>query len=149
MYVIFSQSIITKQRDNLIFCKSAQCKYRERSGFSRHLAMLFVARQKVQVHHSKTKVDNLASYPRACICAQSFSSVPCFVTPWTAARQAPLSTKFSRQEYWNGLPVPPPVDLCGPGMEPTFPVAPALAGRLFTAEPPGKPKLSIQLPYNL
>ena len=97
----------------------------------------------------KTKVNNLASYPRACICAQSFSSVPCFVTPWTAARQAPLSTKFSRQEYWNGLPVPPPVDLCGPGMEPTFPVAPALAGRLFTAEPPGKPKLSIQLPYNL
>ena len=45
--------------------------------------------------------------------------------------------------------VPPPVDLCGPGMEPTFPVAPALAGGLFIAEPPGKPKLFIQLPYNL
>ena len=132
MYVIFSQSIITKQRDNLIFCKSAQCKYRERSGLSRHLAMLFVARQKVQVHHSKTKVNNLASYPRACICAQSFSSVPCFVTPWTVARQAPLSMGFSRQEYWSGLPFPPPGDLPDPGAEPASLKSPALAGGFFT-----------------
>ena len=31
-------------------------------------------------------------------------------TPWTAARQPPLSMGFSRQEYWNGLPFPPPGD---------------------------------------
>ena len=84
-----------------------------------------------------------------CVCAQSLSCFQLFVILWTVACQVHLSMEFSRQEYWNGLPVPPPVDLCGPGMEPTFPVAPALAGRLFTAEPPGKPKLSIQLPYNL
>ena len=56
------------------------------------------------------------------------------------AHQAPLSMEFSRQEYWSGLPFPTPGDLPDPGMEPGTPVAPALAGGLFTAEPPGKPK---------
>ena len=44
---------------------------------------------------------------------------------------------FSRKEYWSELPFPP-VDLPNPGIEPTS-VAPALAGRFFTTEPPGKP----------
>ena len=57
---------------------------------------------------------------------------------WTVAHQAPLSMEFSRQEYWNELPFPPPGDLSDPGIEPTFPVAPALAARLFTTEPLGK-----------
>ena len=34
-----------------------------------------------------------------------FSGVQLHVTPWTVARQAPLSMGFSRQEYWSGLPV--------------------------------------------
>ena len=34
------------------------------------------------------------------------------------AQQAPLSLEFSRQEYWNGLPLPPGGDLPNPGMEP-------------------------------
>ena len=51
------------------------------------------------------------------------------VTPWTAARQAPPSMDFSRQEYWSGLPFPPPWDLPDPGIEPTFP---ALVGGFFT-----------------
>ena len=38
-------------------------------------------------------------------------SCPTLATPWTAARQAPLSMRFSRQEYWSGLPFPPPRDL--------------------------------------
>ena len=46
--------------------------------------------------------------------------------PWTEARQVPLSMKFSRQEYWSGLPCPPPWDLPNPGIEPTSPAAPAL-----------------------
>ena len=46
-----------------------------------------------------------------------FSRVRLFVTPWTVARQAPLSMGFSRQEYWSGLPCPPPGDLPSPGME--------------------------------
>ena len=58
------------------------------------------------------------------------------MTPWTVAHQAPLATGVSRQEYCSGLPFPSPGDLPDPRIEP---VSPALAGRFFTAEPPGKP----------
>ena len=44
-----------------------------------------------------------------------------FATPWTVACQAPLSMGFSRQEYWSGLPDPPPGDLPKPGTEPLSP----------------------------
>ena len=57
------------------------------------------------------------------------------MTPGTVACQAPLSMGFSRQEYWSGLPFPPPGDLPDPRIDP---VSPALAGRFFTTEPPGK-----------
>jgi len=50
--------------------------------------------------------------------------------------QAPLSTEFSRQEYWSGLPFPPPGDLSNPGMEPE---SPALQADSLLSEPPGKP----------
>ena len=36
------------------------------------------------------------------------SRVQLFATPWTVARQASLSMGFPRQEYWSGLPFPPP-----------------------------------------
>ena len=49
-----------------------------------------------------------------------------FATPWTVARQAPLSMEFSRQEYWSGLPFPPPGDPPSSGIEPESPVSPAL-----------------------
>ena len=55
-----------------------------------------------------------------------------FATLRTAAHQAPLSTGFSRQEYWSGLPCPPPGDLSDPGIELAFLVSPALADRFFT-----------------
>ena len=48
------------------------------------------------------------------MCARSLLS-RLFVTPWTVARQAPLSTGFSRQEHCSGLPCPPPGDLPNPG----------------------------------
>ena len=51
----------------------------------------------------------------------SFSHLGLFVTPWTVALQAPLSMAFFRQEYWIGLPYPPPVDLPNPGIEPASP----------------------------
>ena len=41
-----------------------------------------------------------------------------FVTPWTAALQAPLSMRFSRQRYWSGLPFPSAGDLPNLGIEP-------------------------------
>ena len=45
-----------------------------------------------------------------------FTGVQLSVTPWTIAHQAPLSMGFSRQEYWSGLPCPPPGDLPDPGI---------------------------------
>ena len=44
---------------------------------------------------------------------------------------------FSRQEYWSGLPFPPPGDLPDPGIEPT---SPALQADSLPSEPLGKPK---------
>ena len=61
-----------------------------------------------------------------------FSLVPHYVTPWTAASQAPLSVGFSRQEYWSELPCPSPEDLPSPGFEPVFLTSPALAGGFVT-----------------
>ena len=53
-----------------------------------------------------------------CVCMLShFSRVQFFATPWTVAHQAPLFMGFSRQEYWSGLPCPPPGDLPDPGIE--------------------------------
>ena len=51
------------------------------------------------------------------------SPVRLFMTPWTVAYQTPSSMRFSRQEYWRGLPFPSPGDLRKPEMEsrsPTF-----------------------------
>ena len=61
-----------------------------------------------------------------------FSHVQLCATLWTVAFQAPLSVGFSRQEYWRGLPCPPPGDLPNPGIETTSLMPPALAGGFFT-----------------
>ena len=58
------------------------------------------------------------------------------MTPWTIARQAPLSMGFPRQEYWGELLVPSLGDSPDPGIEH---VSHGLAGRFFTTEPPEKP----------
>ena len=52
------------------------------------------------------------------MCAQFPSRIRIFTTPWIVAHQALLSMEFSRQEYWNGLPSPPPGDLPDSGIEP-------------------------------
>ena len=72
------------------------------------------------------------------VCAKSPQSCSTLCNPWTVTRQAPRSMGFSRQEYWSGLPFTPPGDLPNPGIELMSPVSPALAGRFFTLEPPGK-----------
>ena len=64
------------------------------------------------------------------------SCVRLFATPWTVTRQAPLSLGFSRQEYWSGLPCPPPGDLPYRGIEPG---SPALQADSLPSVPPGKP----------
>ena len=56
--------------------------------------------------------------PAVHVCILShFSCVRLFATPWTVTHQAPLSMGFSRQEYWSGLPCPPPGDLPDPGIK--------------------------------
>ena len=65
-----------------------------------------------------------------------------FATPWTVARQAPLSMGSPRQEYWTGLPFPSPGNLPDPGIETVFPVSPALQVICLLLSHWGSPKIS-------
>ena len=80
----------------------------------------------------------------ACLCAPSLKVRPTLCDPLDCSPQAPLSAGLSRQEYWSGWLCPPPGDLPNSRIQPKSPMAPALVGRFFTTEPPGKP-LSISL----
>ena len=102
---------------------------------------------KINKKHGSYPQENYALEAKMCaqsvvsccpcwLCGQFLSCVWLSVTPWTIARQAPLSLGFSRQECWSGLPCPPPGDLPDPGIQS---VSPTFAARFFTAEPPGKP----------
>ena len=62
-----------------------------------------------------------------------FSRVWLCATLWTIACQAPLPMGFSRQEFWSELPCLLSGDLPEPGIEPTSPTSPAVAGRFFPA----------------
>ena len=57
---------------------------------------------------------------------------PTSLVPWTVTHQAPLFTKLSRQEYWSGLPFPPPGDLPNTRIEHMSLVSPALVSGFFT-----------------
>ena len=73
----------------------------------------------------------------SCICVLiCFSPVWLFATLWSVAHQAPLSMRFSRQEYWSGLPFLSSGDLPDPGIKPR---SPALWADSLPPEPPGKP----------
>ena len=62
-----------------------------------------------------------ASYVWGCVCVHTrvcvLSNVQLFANLWTVAHQAPVSIQYFRQEYWSGLPFPPPGDLPIPGIE--------------------------------
>ena len=80
-----------------------------------------------------------------CVCMLShFRRVQLFVTLWTVACQASLFMAFLRQEWWNGLPCPPPQDLLDPGIQLKSPVFPVLEADSLPLEPPGKPYNNIQ-----
>ena len=68
-----------------------------------------------------------------CVCVLSHFSGWQLCDPMDLARQAPLSMGFSRQEYWSGLPCPPPGDLPSPRMEPESISSLALATSLPTS----------------
>ena len=85
-----------------------------------------------------------------------FGHIWLFATLWTLDRQAPLSIGFSRQEYWSGLPWPPPGDLPHPGIKFTSPLSPALANRFFITSaswgapgPPEKQHLFTAFSWNM
>ena len=93
--------------------------------------------------------------PHAClvlrilhVCACALSVMFDSAIPWTVAHQAPLSMGFSSQEYWSGLPYPPPEDLLDPVIGPISLMSPVLAGGFFTtsttweAQPPQSVKVA-------
>ena len=85
------------------------------------------------------------------VCVLShFGRVQLIVSPWTAARRAPLSVGFSRQEYWNGLPCPPPGDLPNPRIKPVSLLSNLhwQAGALPLA-PPEKPTGKLMVERNI
>ena len=71
--------------------------------------------------HDTGKILSWTHIDLICMCVLShFSCVRLSAILWTVACQAPLSTGFTRQEYWSGLPHPPPRDLPDPGLNPCF-----------------------------
>ena len=88
---------------------------------------------------SLTSSKNTQMYVCACVLSP-FSPIQLFATLWTVAHQAPLSMRFSRQEYWSRLPFPHPGDLPSPRNKPMSLMSPALADGLFSfLALPGKP----------
>ena len=90
---------------------------------------------------------NLVAMLNACMFSHSVVSDSILIS-WAVSLSAPLSLGFPRQEYWSELPFPPPGDLPDPGIKPLSPVSPALAGRLFTTEPPHLNQLHFNLKKN-
>ena len=81
---------------------------------------------------------------RACVLSH-FSHVQLFETLWTVACQAPLSMRFSRQEYWSGLPCAPPEDLPDPGIKPVSYIS-CIAGRLYPLSDLRRPNMAYTQP---
>ena len=126
----------------LIHLKSHQ-SFRFDSGQVMSLKM-FLYSAKIVREKEPFPGPTLPDQPTALCMLSRFSHVWLFVTPCTVARQAPLSMGLSRQEYWSELPCPPPGDLLLPRDQTHVYCSSFIAGRFFTAEPPGKPHTGIQ-----
>ena len=85
---------------------------------------------------SRAEIQQSVSRWAAATVARSLSCAWLSVTPWTAARWAPLSMGIPRQEYWSRLPFPSPGYLPGPWIELTSPAVQADP----SPELPGKPR---------
>ena len=73
------------------------------------------------------------------MCAKSLQSYPTLCGPMDCRLTDSSVRRFSRQADWSGYPCSPPGDLPDLGIKSESPMSLALAGRLFTAEQPGKP----------
>ena len=93
-----------------------------------------------------TKFSSVNNHPKCESESVSHSVKSDFAIPWTVARQAPLSTEFSRTEYWSGLPFASPGDLPDPGIKPR---SPALQANSLSSESPGKSKTTGVGSYSL
>ena len=109
-----------------------------------HICMYVYIYMCVYTHthtHAYAYIQNVNTYVYTCIVCTHlllFSHAivsDSFVTPWTVVHLAPLSMGFPSQEYWSGLPFPPPGDIHNPGIKP---MSSALADGFFTTEPRGK-----------
>ena len=99
--------------------QAQDCHYFNGSGITQHTVHCLETGPSVLLH----------AFTLGSLCA-SCSVVSDSATPWTAARQAPLSVGFSRQEYCSELPCPPPGGLLNPGTEPQS-LSPALARQVL------------------
>ena len=118
--------LVIKAQENLAFGASARCITHETGGPS----LLVGSVVKSSEIQGMLEVFPLAStVTRSCLCMLSSFVVSDSLEP--VAHQAPLSMGFSRQEYWSGLPFPPPRDLPDPGIKLASLMSPALAGRFF------------------
>ena len=101
---------------------------------------IFCERYEIQISVSINKL--LLGHNHAnsfCYCCLVVKSCPTFFNPMTCSLPGSSVHIFPRQEYWNRLPFPSPRDPPDPGIEPTSPALPGLAGAFFTTQPPGKP----------
>ena len=120
-----------------IFQISSGWKKRKEKKFFKNLS-LFPQKPKSGIHCKSLMCVSTVIWKavqglgKECVHTKSLSHVQLSATPLTVACQAPLSMWFSRQEYWNGLPCPPPGDLPDPGIESASLMSPSLAGGFFT-----------------
>ena len=94
----------------------------------------------------KKKKERLLQEMGLAVCVLSQSCSTCDHTECSPSGSS--VHRIFRQEYWSGLPLPSPGDLPSPGIESTSLTSPALAGRFFSAEPPGWPH-NFSLAYHL
>ena len=95
-------------------------------------SIMFLRFMFISILHCFLWLNNVQLYE--CVCA--LSCIQLFAAPWIVACQAPLSTGFSRQEYWSRVPFPSPRNLSYPGIKPG---SPALQADSLPAEPQRKP----------
>ena len=93
--------------------KEMKIHIRELHGFLKSIPLIGASGCMAEVEDPCLPQWHMCEHTPSC-----FSRVRLFATPWTVARQAPLSMEFSRRKYWSGLPWPPPGDLPDSGIKP-------------------------------
>ena len=102
--------------------------YMPRKAMTREKGLVLPCSIGLKITQARWKMPSLH---HACMLSH-FRSVQLCTTLWNVAHQVSPSMGFPRQEYWSGLPCPPPEDLPDPGIKPTSLLSPAWAGAFFT-----------------